>query len=255
MCLCEFRVCPKKGWWRSARSTATPWPWTSPTMRDRFTSTTDTSSGCGTWTGGDTWICLLAWRLSVSATATRKAPSSFAVLHNDWHVFILLWRPVLLWHRKVTAAAEKQLKRLWHTTNIYVHPTLHEYCEKLASNLPDPLKVPWWSLMKRGQERCINTRVEVKTTAGLCFPLQVIYLTNSGTEANDLAMLMARLYTGNYEIITFRYMSYLIKTWKLRHVNSNSFFKCSNVCFIFTFQRVVSWWQPANHGSHLQLLI
>lgn len=191
-------------------------------MRDRFTSTTDTSSGCGTWTGGDTWICLLAWRLSVSATATRKAPFSFAVLHNDWHVFILLWRPVLLWHRKVTAAAEKQLKRLWHTTNIYVHPTLHEYCEKLASNLPDPLKVPWWSLMKRGQERCINTRVEVKTTAGLCFPLQVIYLTNSGTEANDLAMLMARLYTGNYEIITFRYTSYLTKTWKLRHVNSNS---------------------------------
>lgn len=44
-------------------------------------------------------------------------------------------------HRKVTAAAEQQLKRLWHTTNIYVCPPLHEYCEKLASYLPDPLKV------------------------------------------------------------------------------------------------------------------
>lgn len=44
-------------------------------------------------------------------------------------------------YRKVTAAAEKQLRRLWHTTNIYVYPTLHEYCEKLASYLPDPLKV------------------------------------------------------------------------------------------------------------------
>ncbi|KAM3599882.1 uncharacterized protein V6R79_013269 [Siganus canaliculatus] len=75
-------------------------------------------------------------------------------------------------HPKVTAAAEKQLRRLWHTTNIYVHPTLHDYCEKLASYLPDPLKV--------------------------------IYLTNSGSEANDLAMLMARLHTGNYDIITFR---------------------------------------------------
>lgn len=41
------------------------------------------------------------------------------------------------------AAAEKQMKKLWHTTNIYVHPSLHEYCDKLASYLPDPLKVSW----------------------------------------------------------------------------------------------------------------
>ncbi|XP_029940014.1 alanine--glyoxylate aminotransferase 2, mitochondrial [Salarias fasciatus] len=75
-------------------------------------------------------------------------------------------------HPKVTAAAKQQLDKLWHTTNIYVYPALHEYCEKLASYFPDPLKV--------------------------------IYLTNSGSEANDLAMLMARLYTGNFDIITFR---------------------------------------------------
>uniref|UniRef100_I3JLJ0 Alanine--glyoxylate aminotransferase 2, mitochondrial n=1 Tax=Oreochromis niloticus TaxID=8128 RepID=I3JLJ0_ORENI len=75
-------------------------------------------------------------------------------------------------HPKVTAAAEQQLKKLWHTTNIYVYPTLHEYCEKLASHFPDPLKV--------------------------------IYLTNSGSEANDLAILMARLHTGNYDIISLR---------------------------------------------------
>uniref|UniRef100_A0A8C2XK75 Alanine--glyoxylate aminotransferase 2, mitochondrial n=1 Tax=Cyclopterus lumpus TaxID=8103 RepID=A0A8C2XK75_CYCLU len=75
-------------------------------------------------------------------------------------------------HPKVVAAAEKQLKRVWHTTNIYVNPPLHEYCEKLASYFPDPLKV--------------------------------VYLTNSGSEANDLAMLMARLHTRNFDIITFR---------------------------------------------------
>ncbi|XP_030598696.1 alanine--glyoxylate aminotransferase 2, mitochondrial [Archocentrus centrarchus] len=75
-------------------------------------------------------------------------------------------------HPKVTAAAEQQLKKLWHTTSIYVYPTLHEYCEKLASYFPEPLKV--------------------------------IYLTNSGSEANDLAMLMARLHTGSFDIITFR---------------------------------------------------
>ncbi|XP_077479225.1 alanine--glyoxylate aminotransferase 2, mitochondrial [Stigmatopora argus] len=75
-------------------------------------------------------------------------------------------------HPGVTAAAEQQLRTLGHTTNIYVYPSMHEYCEKLASHLPDPLKV--------------------------------IYLTNSGSEANDLAMCMARMYTGNFDIITFR---------------------------------------------------
>lgn len=75
-------------------------------------------------------------------------------------------------HPKVNAAAEDQLRRLWHTTNIYVYPTIHEYVQKLADLMPEPLKV--------------------------------VYLTNSGSEANDLAMLMARLHTGNFDIITFR---------------------------------------------------
>ena len=30
------------------------------------------------------------------------------------------------------------------------------------------------------------------------------YITNSGTEANELALMMARLYTGNFEIISLR---------------------------------------------------
>ncbi|XP_019373817.1 PREDICTED: alanine--glyoxylate aminotransferase 2, mitochondrial [Gavialis gangeticus] len=75
-------------------------------------------------------------------------------------------------HPKVTAAAQKQLGRLWHTTNIYMHPSIQEYAEKLTALLPDPLKV--------------------------------VYLTNSGSEANDLAMFMARLYTRNFDIICFR---------------------------------------------------
>ncbi|XP_039606449.1 alanine--glyoxylate aminotransferase 2, mitochondrial isoform X1 [Polypterus senegalus] len=75
-------------------------------------------------------------------------------------------------HPRVNAAAKKQMERLWHTTNIYLHNPLHEYCEKLAALFPEPLKS--------------------------------VYLTNSGSEANDLAMLLARLYTGNFDIITFR---------------------------------------------------
>uniref|UniRef100_A0A671ML51 Alanine--glyoxylate aminotransferase 2, mitochondrial n=1 Tax=Sinocyclocheilus anshuiensis TaxID=1608454 RepID=A0A671ML51_9TELE len=41
---------------------------------------------------------------------------------------------------KVTETAEKQLRRLWHTTAIYVNPQMQEYAEKLASLLPDQLK-------------------------------------------------------------------------------------------------------------------
>uniref|UniRef100_A0A672MPU0 Alanine--glyoxylate aminotransferase 2, mitochondrial n=1 Tax=Sinocyclocheilus grahami TaxID=75366 RepID=A0A672MPU0_SINGR len=41
---------------------------------------------------------------------------------------------------RVTETAEKQLRRLWHTTAIYVYPQIQEYAEKLASLLPDPLK-------------------------------------------------------------------------------------------------------------------
>ncbi|XP_015263297.1 PREDICTED: alanine--glyoxylate aminotransferase 2, mitochondrial [Gekko japonicus] len=43
-------------------------------------------------------------------------------------------------HPKVTAAAQKQLGRLWHTASVYMHPAIQEYMEKLTSRLPDPLK-------------------------------------------------------------------------------------------------------------------
>lgn len=75
-------------------------------------------------------------------------------------------------HPTVVAAAEKQMKKLWHTTNIYLHPKIHEYAEQLAAKLPGNLKV--------------------------------VYLTNSGSEANDLAILMARMYTGVFDCISLR---------------------------------------------------
>lgn len=75
-------------------------------------------------------------------------------------------------HPKVVAAAEAQMKKLWHTTSIYLYPGIHEYARKLTSKLPGNLKV--------------------------------VYLTNSGSEANDLALFMARLYTGVYDSISLR---------------------------------------------------
>ncbi|XP_068106399.1 alanine--glyoxylate aminotransferase 2, mitochondrial isoform X2 [Hyperolius riggenbachi] len=75
-------------------------------------------------------------------------------------------------HPKVTEAAKKQMERLWHTTNIYLHSPIHTYAEKLASRMPGKLKV--------------------------------VFLCNSGSEANDVAMFMARVHTGNFDIISLR---------------------------------------------------
>ncbi|XP_040833596.1 alanine--glyoxylate aminotransferase 2, mitochondrial isoform X4 [Ochotona curzoniae] len=75
-------------------------------------------------------------------------------------------------HPKVTAVAQAQLSRLWHTSIVFFHTPMHEYAEKLSARLPEPLKV--------------------------------IFLVNSGSEANELAMLMARAHTQNTDIITFR---------------------------------------------------
>jgi len=75
-------------------------------------------------------------------------------------------------HPHVVAAANKQNGTIQHSTTIYLQPNIALYAEKLASKMPGDLKV--------------------------------CYFVNSGSEANDLALLMARLYTGNYDVIALR---------------------------------------------------
>jgi alanine-glyoxylate transaminase/(R)-3-amino-2-methylpropionate-pyruvate transaminase len=75
-------------------------------------------------------------------------------------------------HPHVLAAMQKQNETLQHSTTIYLQPRIAEYAEKLASKMPGELKV--------------------------------CYFVNSGSEANDLALLMARLYTNNYDLIALR---------------------------------------------------
>jgi alanine-glyoxylate transaminase / (R)-3-amino-2-methylpropionate-pyruvate transaminase len=41
----------------------------------------------------------------------------------------------------VNEATIEQMQRLWHTTNIYMHPKLHEYAAALTAKLPGDLKV------------------------------------------------------------------------------------------------------------------
>jgi alanine-glyoxylate transaminase/(R)-3-amino-2-methylpropionate-pyruvate transaminase len=75
-------------------------------------------------------------------------------------------------HPHVVAAANRQNAMLQHATTLYLHPAIAQYAEKLASKMPGELKV--------------------------------CYFVNSGSEANDLALLMARLYTGNYDVVALR---------------------------------------------------
>src|SRR5215467_5518662 len=75
-------------------------------------------------------------------------------------------------HPHVVEAARRQNETLQHSTTIYLHPNIGDFAEKLASKMPGELKI--------------------------------CYFVNSGSEANDLALLMARLFTGNYDVIALR---------------------------------------------------
>jgi alanine-glyoxylate transaminase/(R)-3-amino-2-methylpropionate-pyruvate transaminase len=75
-------------------------------------------------------------------------------------------------HPRVVQRVQEQAARLMHTTTIYLHPNIGLYAKALADRMPPGL--------------------------------DVTYFVNSGSEANDLAVTMARLYTGNSDVIAVR---------------------------------------------------
>jgi len=75
-------------------------------------------------------------------------------------------------HPTVVRRVQEQVATLQHTTTIYLHPSFPLLAKKLASKMP----------------------------AGL----DVTYFVNSGSEANDLAITMARLHTGHQDVIAVR---------------------------------------------------
>jgi alanine-glyoxylate transaminase/(R)-3-amino-2-methylpropionate-pyruvate transaminase len=77
-------------------------------------------------------------------------------------------------HPVVVEKVRQQVGKLQHTTTIYLHPTIGQFGRKLAEHMP--------------------------AESGL----SVTYFTNSGSEANEVAVLMAREYTGNAEVISLR---------------------------------------------------
>lgn len=77
-------------------------------------------------------------------------------------------------HPKITERLREQVGKLVHTTTIYLHPTIAQFAKALAERMP------------KGSE------------------LKSSYFTNSGSEANELAVMMARLHTGRHDILALR---------------------------------------------------
>ncbi|KAH0925140.1 hypothetical protein HID58_017396 [Brassica napus] len=75
-------------------------------------------------------------------------------------------------HPHVVKPVIDQIKRLQHPTTLYLNHAIADFSEALASKLPGDLKV--------------------------------VFFTNSGTEANELALMMAKLYTGYQDIVSIR---------------------------------------------------
>ncbi len=75
-------------------------------------------------------------------------------------------------HPRITKAIRDQVDTLQHSTTIYLHPGMPELAGKLASKMPNGLGVT--------------------------------YFVNSGSEANDLAIQIARTFTGNSDVIALR---------------------------------------------------
>lgn len=76
-------------------------------------------------------------------------------------------------HPKITARIKQQVDRLQHTSTLYPNEQIVALAEKLAQ-------------ITRGK-------------------LQKSFFTNSGTEANEAAVLLARMATGSFEVVALRH--------------------------------------------------
>lgn len=76
-------------------------------------------------------------------------------------------------HPKIVKNVSEQISKIIHTSTLYPHESLVQLAEKIAEITPGRLETS--------------------------------YFTNSGSEANELAVLAARAYTGNFDVIALRH--------------------------------------------------
>ena len=132
-------------------------------------------------------------------------------------------------HPKVVQAVDRQNHLLQHTTNIYLNNEIAEYAQELTAKLPGKLNVSLARLCVCGQQchactgsdltccesvclfclwqslqshlrsfYCLVQKLLLQKQATIatawltfCSPVQVAYFVNSGSEANDMAILIS----------------------------------------------------------------
>lgn len=98
-------------------------------------------------------------------------------------------------NEEVTAAAIEQLQKVQHTSTLYINEIMVRVAEKVAALTPGRL--------------------------------QKVYFTNSGSEANETAIMAARMYTGNSDIIALRH-AYSGRTMTAMSVTAHGTWRLGN---------------------------
>ena len=162
-------------------------------------------------------------------------------------------------HPRVVRAASEQIARLAHISTYYVYDSYLEYAEKLAARLPGKLKVRASRMhMSRGERHNKSRRVQSNRIT----LSQVVYLVNSGGEANDLALLMARLYSGcptvvalRCALLAIRVTSYelrvLVLSWHKRWFSTVFLFSICLHWLQFCWCLVLFWMRPDVSPSYV----
>ncbi|MBZ0292604.1 MAG: aspartate aminotransferase family protein [Anaerolineae bacterium] len=99
-------------------------------------------------------------------------------------------------NEEVTARTMEQLQKAQHTSTLYVNEIMVRVAEKVAELAPGRL------------QKC--------------------YFTNSGSEANETAILAARMYTGNDDVITLRH-AYSGRTMLAMSLTAHGTWRLGNV--------------------------
>ncbi len=97
---------------------------------------------------------------------------------------------------EVTAATIAQLKKVQHTSTLFINEVMVKVAEKVAALTPGRL------------QKC--------------------FFTSSGSEANETALMAARMYTGNCEVITLRH-AYSGRTMEAMSLTAHSTWRLGGV--------------------------
>ncbi|KOB74576.1 Alanine-glyoxylate aminotransferase, partial [Operophtera brumata] len=140
-------------------------------------------------------------------------------IYNIYKKPLLLHQGHMQWlydhegRRKIVSALQQQVSTLWHTTNIYRHPKIYEYVEQLVAKFPGDLKIYEYveqlvakfpGDLKQQVSTLWHTTNIYRHPKIYEYVEQLVAKFPSDLKANDLAVLLAKAYTGNNDIISLQ---------------------------------------------------